>query len=105
MKNYTRNMFHNATYWPPGENDGYGGLNRGDPENIQCRWQETAELFRDAEGSEVTSSAVIYPEKRLRIGGLLALGHDADQSGAREIRQVSATSDLTAGYILHKVWL
>src|SRR5262245_37405445 len=38
-----------------------------DPVLISCRWQDTQVLFRDSKGREVTSSSVVYPDRRLAI--------------------------------------
>lgn len=65
MTAYTRNMTQEATYWPPGPNDGFGGQMMGTPVLITCRWQDQAILFRDADGREVTSSAVVYVDRDL----------------------------------------
>ena len=110
MNPYTRNMTQDATYWPPGANDGFGGTSYGAPAAIKCRWQDKAELFRDAEGREVTSSAIVYPDQELSVRGYLLLGEsvasDPQQvSGAREIRQAGTSPALKGGRVLNKVWL
>lgn len=71
---YTDNMFQEATYWPPGVNDGFGGVTFGAPVLIMCRWQDNAVLFRDFQGREETSSAIVYPSQPLEVRGYLALG-------------------------------
>ncbi len=110
MTDRTRQMNQSATYWAPGVNDGFGGIVYNDSEVISCRWQDKAELFRDAQAREVTSSAVVYPAEELEIGGLLVLGDfyeasDPKAIGAREIRQVGKTTNLRVNQDLHKVWL
>lgn len=115
MRPYTRDMHQAATYWPPGKNDGFGNIDFSDvtPIVIRCRWQDTAVLFRNAQGQEETSSAVVYPDRELMIRGMLALGDesatagaaDPGQAGAREIRQVGASPSLAGDEVLHKVFL
>lgn len=110
---YTADMRQEATYWPPEGNDGYGGVLLGAPVGLMCRWQDQAVLFRSAEGREETSSAVVYPDRRLAVGGYLALGDGTSvpdprgQSGldAREIRQAGQSPDLVGSQVLNKVWL
>lgn len=110
MTDRTRKMNQSATYWAPGGPDGFGGIVYSDSEVISCRWQDKAELFRDTQAREVTSSAVVYPEHVLEIGGLLVLGDfyentDPKAVGAREIRQIGKSPNLRANQDLHKVWL
>jgi hypothetical protein len=103
-------MHQDATYWPPGANDGLGSLALGNPVSIKCRWQDAQELFRDAAGNEVTSSAVVYVDRELEVKGFLYLGVSAvaDPRGsldAREIRQRASSPDLRAQRVLNKVYL
>lgn len=110
MTPYTRNMTQVATYWPPGANDGFGGVSYGAPVAIKCRWQDKAELFRDAEGQELTSSAVVYVDRPLEAKGYLFEGDSTDADplsvdGAREVRQIGKSPSLKGSRVLHKVWL
>jgi hypothetical protein len=108
-------MNQTATYWAPGLDDGYGGLDFTSvvPQTIACRWQDVSQLFRDREGREVMSSAIVYPEQVLAIGGFLFLGDAGvavgadprELSGAYEIRQIGASPSLLADETLYKVWL
>jgi hypothetical protein len=112
---YSGGMTQEATYWPPGIPDGFGGLDfaASVPVLITCRWQTDAVLFRDTQGREITSSAVVYPDRELALRGFLALG-DFTSSGARtpseaagafEVRQVAASPSLSGDEILHKAFL
>lgn len=118
MTAFARYMPQVATYWAPGVNDGFGGVGFANPILINCRWQDQPVLFRDASGREVTSSAVVYPDRRLEIRGYLSLGDMAAAgsgaggslgprgvSGAREIRQCGVSPSLSADEYLNKVWL
>lgn len=110
MSNYTRNMKQNATYWAPGVNDGFGGVSYSAPVYILCRWQDKAELFRDSQGREVTSSAVVYPAVTLLNQGYLMLGVSAELSpvgiaAAKEIRSTGSSPSLSNNQTLNKVWL
>lgn len=108
--NYTRNMHQTATYWPPGAPDPFGMPTFLEPVVVKCRWQDKAELFRDPEGRETTSSAVVYPAQPLEAGGYLLLGESTELNpkevpGAREIRQKGSSPSLRNSRVLHKVWL
>lgn len=105
---YTRHMHQTATYWPPGVNDGFGGLTYGAPESRACRWQNKSVLFRDASGREVMSDAVVYVAEPVAMAGKLLLGESSDlepPETAKEIRQLDGSPDLRAARELHKVYL
>lgn len=105
---YTESMPQAATYWPPTGNDGYGGTGLGDPEARACRWQDHSELFRDAQGREVLSHAVVYVDAAVELGGFLYLGETEEATppaGALEVRQVAASPSLDGSEVLNKAWL
>lgn len=110
MKNRSRAMKQLATYWPPAANDGFGSTGHGAPESLMVRWQDKAELFQDAEGQEVTSSAVVYSPEPLELEGYLFLGSSVvadprNVKGAKKIRQKGSSPNLRATQTLNKVWL
>jgi hypothetical protein len=112
---YSGSMTQEATYWPPGVPDGFGGLNfaASVPVLLLCRWQDDAVLFRDSQGREITSSAVVYPDREIAVRGFLALGDltasgagtSPEAAGAFEVRQVAASPSLAGDEILHKAFL
>ena len=107
MRNYTRNMRQQATYWPPGTSGGFGAT-YGQPEPVRVRWEDKAELFRDADGNEVTSSAIVYVPRPLPTGGYLALGEHAGtpiEASAREIRQTATSPSLDQRRQISKAYL
>lgn len=105
MAVYTRNMRQAATYFPPDGQNGFGDLAFGAAVAVLCRWQDKADLFRDTQGREVTSSAVVYVSQAVEVGGKLGLGTMTDAEDAKEIRQVGASPDLRNSATLVKVWL
>ena len=105
MAVYTRNMRQDATYFPPAGQNGFGDLSFGAGVVVKCRWQNKADLFRDQQGREVTSSAVVYVAQEVAIGGRLGLGTVASAVDALEIRNVGESPDLRNGARLVKVWL
>jgi hypothetical protein len=100
MAVYVRNMPHRATYWSPGTVATFGQRTYGAPVNITCRWQDSTELARASDGQEFTTSAVVYPDRDVELGGLLAPGWAASQDSAKEIRARSAHSNL-GGTLTH----
>lgn len=111
---YTLDMTQAATYWPPPVPDGTGGVVfSAQPTVIACRWQDQHIMFHNAQGEEVMSSAVVYVDRELEIGGYLFLGDateeadyiDAQEVGAKEIRQRAASPSLEGDMQLNKVWL
>lgn len=118
MTAYTTGMNQFATYWAPGNNDGFGDVvYNAPPVRIACRWQEKKDLVRNAQGQEVVSSATVYVDRELLPRGYLAFGDltgDVDSDGfsdprdealARQIINVGTSPSIAADQILHKVWL
>jgi hypothetical protein len=113
MGYYTRNMKQQVTYWAPGVNNGFGNLDFSGVERdvFLGRWQDDAVLFRDAQGQEQTSSAVVYLPFAVSERGYLCLGNRISEldptqvDKAYEIRQVSQSPSLDGNTILVKVYL
>lgn len=93
---YTHNMPQTATYQPPVGQNGFGDPQFGAAVDVLCRWQDKADLFRDAQGREVVSSAVVYVAQVVEVGGLL---------DGREIRNVALSPSLDGVTQLVKAWL
>jgi len=54
-----------AVVWPfTGQNE-FNEPTFGEPFEIRCRWDDMAVLFRTPSGDELTSKAVVYPDRRL----------------------------------------
>lgn len=100
MTLYSDHMTQTASYAAP---DGQNGF--GDPQflaavDVACRWQDKADLFRDSQGREVVSSAVVYVASEVEVGGTLDIG-----DGPREIRNIGKSPSLDGAETLVKVWL
>lgn len=110
--NFATKLKQKATYWAPGTPDGYGRFNfDAVPVAIDVRWENSAQLYRDAKGNEQVSRAIIYTLDELAIGGYIKLG-DAEAgavsdprllSGADEIRQIGTSPSLHVTQTLYKV--
>lgn len=107
MTAYTENLNQVATYWPPAANDGAGGVGYGAAVAIKCRWQNVQKLFRDAQGNEKVSEAIVYVDRELENGGVMKLGTHAGAapSDAIEVRAKGSSPELNGPRVLHKVWL
>lgn len=102
MSQYISSMNQVATYWPPGVSDGQGSTDFStvDPVLISCRWQNDFVLFRDSEGRETTSSAVVYPAIEVEIGGYMALG---DLTATGDPRDVDTAFEIRQRYRTHSL--
>lgn len=100
-----------ATYWAPGSSDGFGGVDFLPPIVIACRWQTQNVLFRSSTGEELTSNAVIYPDRELLRKGYLAEGDESASAdprtvvGAREIRGANVAPSVRADRQMMKVFV
>ena len=98
------------TYWEPGTPDGYGGTTYPEPVTIKGRWEGRKELFIDAEGNEVRSQSVVYPDQLVELGGYLYEGESTASDpttvdGALEIRAVRRVPSVKGTQEVIKVWL
>jgi|SRR5699024_124458 len=105
---YSRNMPDTCTYWSPGTNDGLGGITWGSPVHIECRWQDSNELYKDAEGREFVAAAVVYlASADVEVEGKLALGEITGSPSAktRDIKVIYKTKTLDGRMMLVKAVL
>jgi len=63
-----------ATYWTPGEYDGYGGRVFGTPVSVRVRWEDKVELVKDNKGEEFNARANVFVEIDVEVGGYLFHG-------------------------------
>ena len=106
----TKNLKQTITYWGNPVSDGWGGSTFDSPVTITGRWEDKQELFRDAEGQEVLSHALVFLSQDVEIKEYLYLGTSAEAnpknvSGAREIRSFRKIPNLKATAFMRKVWL
>lgn len=107
---WTRNLSQVATLWPFLGVDRFGQSSFGQPVTIRCRWQDQAVLYRDAQGQQQISSAIIYPDRVIALKSYLKQGVDLTASpvgldGAYEVRNVGQSPSLDARITLIKVWV
>lgn len=93
-----RNLKQKATNWVSTA-DGFGGYTYTAPVVLDCRWETRFETFRDSQGEEVTSNALVYLSADVKIGSYLFEGvstavDPTTLSEARRVRQFNKLTDL-----------
>ena len=79
-----RMLKQKCVYWPPGSDDedsgalgldfdDYGQPLYADPVELKCRWEDRAEEFITAGGTNAISRSVVYVASDVRTGGVLLL--------------------------------
>lgn len=100
-------MPHTLVYWAPNKSDRYGFARLADPVEMACRWEDaTQEAGVNPDGMTLYSSAVIYLQTVLLVGGFVMRGTIDDvedsafptdptvDSRVREIINVKDVEDL-----------
>ena len=83
-----RSLKQKAVYWGNPQNDGYGGFTYDDPVEIDCRWEDSTQVFdaNDDKGTKFISRAIVFVNidadylGRLYLGTLLSLQNYLDSS-------------------------
>lgn len=77
----TGKLPHKATWWPLTGGNGFGGDTVGEPELIDCRWDDVQEVFiGQIDRRELISKAVVYVDRDMGVGDYLARDDHTDQS-------------------------
>ena len=110
MSFVTQNLRQTATYWTKATPDGYGGTTFSSPTSVKCRWIDKTDVSRDFSGQEFVSSATVYVDADVAVGGYLYLGTSASTtpntlSGAYEIRNFKKIPTLRADNFSRKALL
>ncbi len=103
-------MHQTLTYWEHLGVDRFGAQSFAAPRQVACRWQDVAVLFRDAQGEQRTSSAVIYPIEQLELKGWVKRGIDYSVNpvgipGAFQILQKADSPNLSGTITLNNVFI
>ena len=110
----TRMRKQTAVYWPAPVNDGYGRYSFRTAVEIDCRWEDTIEIFVDKEGKERRSMAKVYTDRDVDMDGYLWLGTTSDSAyladpqsltDAYPIRRFDTLPTLAATQFLRTAWL
>lgn len=116
MSLITRIRHQTALYWEnkATQYDNYGNMQREDPIEISCRWQDVNEEFIDPQGERQVSSAKVFVGVDIEPGALLKLGTAGDlesgllpeeQSGVYEVKKFEKIPDFKANEYLRIVYL
>lgn len=95
MSYITRNLLESITAYTPGTPDGYGGLSFSKI-TVKARWEEKREMFRDSNGNETVSVAIVYVDTDVPVGGYLyhGLSTASSPTGLTEAREVRGFSKI-----------
>ena len=108
MGSQTRNLKQDITSWTVTD-DGYGGWTYGTPVTFKGRWEDRQTTFRDAEGEEVVSNAIVYLIQDVAIGDFLFEGEtvaaDPTTVGAQRVRQFNKIPNLRKTEMQRKAFL
>lgn len=120
---YSRYLNQKATYWEPtGGKDAYGMSKFYKPRLLDCRWEDSQELFINAFGQEELSQSKIHVDTDLVVGGYLIQGdyRDMDDSttttettsdeyrphpDAMEIRNFQSIPNIKGTRFVRTAWL
>lgn len=105
MNFYSDDMPHECTVWPKEDFDKFGHVIYGQPEVLQCRWQDTAQLFLDADGREFVSASVVYVNGLPKVGDAITFGSSSSSEplNSHRVRSVQQSPDLDEDLVLVKV--
>lgn len=80
----TRMRKQTAVYWARTSDtpDRYGKYPLAEPVEVACRWDDETVKFMDAKGTERISRSVVYPDRAVYPGDVLAEGTLAAYTGA-----------------------
>jgi hypothetical protein len=101
-------MHQDFTYWALNSvNENNEGV-FSSPVSFKCRWQDTNNLTRAANGQEFISAAIIYTFDALALKGYVKKGislalEPVGLDGAFEIRNISESPNLSGTISLQKV--
>jgi len=112
----TRNLKDQITHWALTGNNGYGGFSYAAPALIAARYEARSELFRNADGEEETSNAIIYLASDVGVGDYVAQGDlsavsdpttpvTAGATTPLRVKQFNKHTDLRGGFVQRKAFL
>lgn len=99
-----------ATYWPKTGVDEFNKTILGESDEICVRWQEKIDRFKNEDGKELISKAIVYTDKEVFTDDYLFLGESNEvdptvDDRAYIIKMVEKSINLTNTKSFYKVWL
>ncbi len=109
MSIVTRNLKQDITHWTV-TSDGFGGFTYSTPVTQKGRWEDSQILFRNAEGEEVVSDAIVYLSSDVVVedflfDGISVVADPTTLAEAKQIRQFNKTPDLRNNNEMRKAFL
>jgi hypothetical protein len=96
-----------VTIWSAVDN-GMGGYSYSAPRPAMCRWEEKAEMFRNARGDEQISRAIVYLDVDAAAGDWIYRGESDDPTppiGSLEIQMYGKSPDIRTVSSFRKAYL
>lgn len=89
-----------GVYWNKPGNDGFGGESWDSdfPTEVNVRWEQRVEVFRDLDGKEQISKSVVFVDEDLEVEGYLALGELTDLDSTFSPHVLSIPVGLIKGF-------
>ena len=110
----TKNLLDTLVYWGTPSRKGIV-VTFAEPTEINGRWVDKAEMYKDNEGREQLSQAVVLVDQDVDVGGYLMKGDltylPSDDSAphededAYEIKQFQKATNIRGTKTVRKVWL
>lgn len=93
-----------AVYWGNPQKDGRGGFTYDDPVEIDCRWEEKAQLLQmwDMKGESFECIAIVWVNQDLDQDGSLFLGDLDDLDSAQEESPESISISGRKAYLIRQ---
>ncbi|MGM0409193.1 MAG: hypothetical protein ACQEQF_00405 [Bacillota bacterium] len=107
MSWYSNMLNQKLTYWGTSGFDKFSNPNIKSPVILNCRWEDKKELYKDAEGNEKVSEAVIFVNQILSAEEYIQEGEHSgtDISNAYEIKKVDKIPSIKGDKYQYKVLL
>lgn len=102
-----------AVYWERQDPDQYGNFAYASPVQVDCRWDDKSEEFRDKNGETRLSNSIVYPDRKMATGDMLSLGEldsntpsdPTQDDNAHEIQRFERISNFKATEFLNIAYL
>jgi len=106
---YAGKLIHRATVWPL-EPGGVFGAAYGEPQHIDCRWEDRQERKTDRSGSEFVSRALVMVNVDIPLGSRMAFGEyesapDVEGVESYEVRAKETIPSVFGDIVERIVWL
>lgn len=106
-------MTDSAVRWANPSPDGYGGYTFDAPDELDVRWLDKQEWFRDNTNTQILSNAVVFSTTQMTVGERIYKGSLSDldsssdyySSGVFTVKKTFGEKDTDGNVIMWKAWL